>query len=509
MSKAARDKVTQVAAAEPPFGGLKFTAFQEAVCIMERELPEYLEGPTDALVCSHLAVSLCLNGFRCTRHLYGLTTQEVDLVTRSPAQRAMLGRVLVAVNARWALKRKRVDASVSVITQEVKVNYDPCVPGSKEPENAKHLADRVKDMDVDKIHGVIEKAFRTFNVPMGVKSVPAATIQALSAAQNQGVPVVDMLSAKASMLRLETKRRSLPAVASALRCWHAFATAVLAYDGGETLPPKCSQDVEAFVAIFKNGSTAANYVGFIRWACTHLHLSKEWDTVTLMETVRGARKRQERVYGGTKHAEKLLDDTLMTRVVRMADHMGLQEFATFALVCWEFLLRVQSEAVPMLVGCQGDATSMPQGRHSGLWVDSASHLCLRLARRKNRPQGSLLRRGCTCRTAGRQFCVVHRMQLYLAGKQVAAPIWPFTPATALSAFRRMLVLVDTPQSSQFTLKAFRAGRATTLAAQGKSLGTILQAGEWRSSAFMNYVDTDIVDSAQLLTQTLALSDEEA
>ena len=72
----------------------------------------------------------------------------------------------------------------------------------------------------------------------------------------------------------------------------------------------------------------------------------------------------------------------------------------------------------------------------------------------------------------------------------------------------MLTLCATADVAKFTLKAFRAGKATALAASGKSLGTILQAGEWRSSAFMSYVDTDVVDAAQILDQTLGASDEE-
>ena len=508
VKTAGKDMLKEVAQATQPFGGLKFVDFQQAVSVLINELPTYLEGTTDEVVCHHLAVHLVLNGFRCARHLYGLTTSEVEMVTQSPAQRAMLGRVLLAVNTRWAIKRKRVDASVEQVKEATDDRYAPCINGTKQAENAKSLGDRVQNMDTEQVHQTIEKAFRTFNVPLGVKSLPAATIQALSTAQNQGVPVVDMLAAKASMLRMETKRRSLPAVASALRCWHAFATAVLSYEDGKTLPPRCSADVEAFVAIFKNGNTAANYVGFIRWACTHLNASLEWNSTTLMETVKGARKRHERVHGGAKHAAKLLDDKNIHDVVRMADHMGSPEFSTFSLVCWEFLLRVQSEAVPLLVGNADCATSMPAERHSGLWVDSANFLCLRLARRKNRPQGSLLRRGCTCRTSSKQMCVVHRLQAHLAKRPLAQPVWSFTSASALATLRRMLVLTGTQESTRFTLKAFRAGRATALAAQGKSLGTILQAGEWRSSAFMSYVDTDVVDNSQLLQQTLALSDDE-
>ena len=46
----------------------------------------------------------------------------------------------------------------------------------KEIEAAKALGDRIQDMDVDQIHRVIDKAFRVYNVPVGVKSFPATTI---------------------------------------------------------------------------------------------------------------------------------------------------------------------------------------------------------------------------------------------------------------------------------------------------------------------------------------------
>ena len=495
--------------APPPFDGLKFSNFAEAAAKLQAEFPTYLEGETDAQVCAQVAIVLCLHGFRSVRHLEGTLPSDIEVLSRSPAQRAMLSRLVESVEGRMRLKRRRLDAALETVEKQVGLDYNPAAEGAHSKDNAKDLADRVKDMDVDQVHQVIEKAFRTFNVPMGTNVTPATTIQALGAASQRGVPVSDLLVAKAGMLRLETKRKSLPAVASALRCWHAFATAVLAYEAGQTMPPRCSQDVEAWVAIFRNGNTASNYVGFLRWACTHLHLNKDWDTTALMETVRGSRRRQERLHGGTKHAAQLLNDDLMWKVVHMADHLEMQEFANFALVCWEFLLRVQSEAIPMLAGTSEDATHLPQGRHSGLWVDGANQLCLRLARRKNRPSGSFLRRACVCATRGRSMCAVHRMQAHLAAKQVAAPLWSFTPASALHTLKRLLVLVKEPQSAAFTLKAFRAGRATQLAAQGKSLGTILQAGEWRSSAFLSYVDTDAVDSSQLLSQTLALSDDES
>ena len=83
-----------------------------------------------------------------------------------------------------------------------------------------------------------------------------------------------------------------------------------------------------------------------------------------------------------------------------------------------------------------------------------------------------------------------------------------TSDAALRTLRRLLTLCSVPRPEAYTLKAYRAGKATALASAGKSLGDILSAGEWRSSAFLSYVDTDVVDHAQILDQTLAASDEE-
>ena len=75
-------------------------------------------------------------------------------------------------------------------------------------------------------------------------------------------------------------------------------------------------------------------------------------------------------------------------------------------------------------------------------------------------------------------------------------------------FRRLLTLTHSPAALEYTFKAFRAGRATALAAAGKTVGEILTAGEWKSAAFLNYVDTDVVDQAQLLDKVVEQSDDE-
>lgn len=69
-------------------------------------------------------------------------------------------------------------------------------------------------------------------------------------------------------------------------------------------------------------------------------------------------------------------------------------------------------------------------------------------------------------------------------------------------------MLGTDGAQRFTLKAFRAGKATELARSGKSLGAILSAGEWRSAAVLRYVDEDVVDAAEMLKTAVDQSSDE-
>ena len=62
--------------------------------------------------------------------------------------------------------------------------------------------------------------------------------------------------------------------------------------------------------------------------------------------------------------------------------------------------------------------------------------------------------------------------------------------------------------SHLTWKAFRAGHATLLAIKGASIGNIMQAGEWKSKAFLLHFDEDTIDLAEFLNAILDTSDNE-
>ena len=76
------------------------------------------------------------------------------------------------------------------------------------------------------------------------------------------------------------------------------------------------------------------------------------------------------------------------------------------------------------------------------------------------------------------------------------------PASALRDLKRLGSFLRWQSVESCSWKAFRAGRATQLAADGEPLQAIFQAGEWRSAAFLRYVAADAADEGELLRLTL-------
>lgn len=153
---------------------------------------------------------------------------------------------------------------------------------------------------------------------------------------------------------------------------------------------------------------------------------------------------------------------------------------TLVLVGWYFLLRMQSEGFPLEKGDHTEAGELPEGRHSAVWVDAQYTTHIRLAKRKNRPRGSYLKRRCTCAQSGSRKCLGHRLKGMIAhlpnGTKIFAAV---TPTVLKAEIRRALVDTD-PKAKLFGFKGFRAGRATEMAKLGLGLASILLAGEGRA-----------------------------
>ena len=85
---------------------------------------------------------------------------------------------------------------------------------------------------------------------------------------------------------------------------------------------------------------------------------------------------------------------------------------------------------------------------------------------------------------------------------VGVKLFPLNGIEFRRVLCRLLILLGHNDASHVTLKSFRAGRATSLAASGHSIGEILVAGEWKSCAFLKYCQADGLSVPALLTVVL-------
>ena len=106
----------------------------------------------------------------------------------------------------------------------------------------------------------------------------------------------------------------------------------------------------------------------------------------------------------------------------------------------------------------------------------------------------MLCRPCTCRKGGVLTCLPHRLWPLLAQREVGEKLWSFTSGELLGRLRRRLTMLGVDKAASYTLKGFRAGKATALVLSGSPLGVVLEAREGRSRAFLNYVDINRVDA---------------
>ena len=88
------------------------------------------------------------------------------------------------------------------------------------------------------------------------------------------------------------------------------------------------------------------------------------------------------------------------------------------------------------------------------------------------------------------------------------PFEVFGPAVCLAKLRRRLRELEVPKAGLYKLHDFRRGHAQDLLESGAGLALILKAGEWKSAAFLAYVDWSRLEEKAVLEAQLADSDGE-
>ena len=197
---------------------------------------------------------------------------------------------------------------------------------------------------------------------------------------------------------------------------------------------------------------------------------------------------------------------LVELAIREGDHAEAMMYC----FSYAFLLRMRSEALPLEVGSDGvEDLECPlrSGRHSSLVV-RGNEIVLKLASRKNKRHGSVLKRSCWCRSC-RATCPVHQLGQWLAKLASGSrPFYHISGEEALRKLRARLHSLGVSDAASYILHDFRRGHAQDLVSSGANLRQILAAGEWKSPAFLAYLDWTKLEAGAVMEAHLEESDEE-
>ena len=142
-------------------------------------------------------------------------------------------------------------------------------------------------------------------------------------------------------------------------------------------------------------------------------------------------------------------------------HNEYREHALLFLMAYAFLLRVPSEGIPVVAGGSDSAPSLTK--------EGEKSLVLRLPRRKNKPMGSRLVRGCWCKESA-ATCPLHVLGPWLANTPAGSRLFPnVTPTSALATLRGMLKDLEVENARLYRTHDFRRGHAKDLQLAGEFL----------------------------------------
>ncbi len=287
-------------------------------------------------------------------------------------------------------------------------------------------------------------------------------------------------------------------VKSGLMAWTAFHAGPLL--GRQAEFPVTMHNLAAFSAAFDNGCTLAQYISHLRFATRWLRCSSQFPhSSEVSALLRGCRKI-------TTHRTKVALQADQVRVlVRRLVAEGLLETARVVVVARDFMLRVQSELGPLQLD------GRPPRWHSRVVFD-CDRVRLILASRKNAPDGAEIVRRCTCARSPRKMllcgvCCIRALVRDARARGVAPDdlILSGGLSVHLARVQRYAEVLCLPRPSWHS---FRRGAARDMLKRGCTLAQLLEAGGWRSSAFLQYLSRRDIDARTGIELALIDSDSE-
>ena len=301
-------------------------------------------------------------------------------------------------------------------------------------------------------------------------------------------------------LRQSTIRKSVDSYRSKIKAYLDFCS----FSGAQALPVS-PLVIGRFVAMFRNGRSAQSYLTAVAWLCDALGFPVDrpdgmtgcpvWRDRGLKQILRGSIKDT----APPKRATAVPWE-LTIRLVRFAASRREPEMALAYVLASVFMLRVQNELLPLEThGSFGHSSIEFITPHGGFQGDSTMTIVLNS--RKNRPSGSRIVRNCLCRNNMRHaLCPVHAFEQWCReSRQMPGRVFRGLDYTRfVRAFRLHLAALNVPDAANYTSHGFRRGTAQEMLRNGSRLAEILTAGDWRSPAFLAYLETAEIEEGAVL-----------
>ena len=249
-------------------------------------------------------------------------------------------------------------------------------------------------------------------------------------------------------------------------------------------PPKLEW-LQAWALAFRCHLTFGNYLGYVKTAC----LIVGTDVSVFGHPAIGRAKMSIRKASQfTPRPKMWIRREKVAAMMEWArEHAQYENFAMLFLLAYWFLSRLPSEALPAVAG-RGTALDA----QSVLWKTD-TELILDLRVRKNTNTRCRITRTCMCSEAA-VTCPLHVLGPLVDACPEGQSLFPGMNRTSvLRALRVLLDKVGVEKSSFYGTHDLRRGHALDLQLAGAPLQVILEAGGWRSPAFLKYLDLHQLD----------------
>ena len=293
--------------------------------------------------------------------------------------------------------------------------------------------------------------------------------------------------------------KSLTSAKSGMRAWLAFYREALGKTG-EPFPPLLD-DLLAWSRLFQHEGTFRNYLSYVRLGCEIVGKSVEvFNHVSLARAKTAVAKRGLAVRRKPRFIQQ---DVLAGMVLHSIDKPEWREFVMLCLISYVFLLRVPSECLPVAFHDGHDDVVCTVLRLRGAVLE------MTFPRRKNRCEPTVQTRGCWCKQCP-VTCPVHVIGEYLQEfPSGARPFLQWRPDMVLKELRALLVVVEVVDAQGYVAHDLRRAHAEDIRRRGGTLAEILSAGDWRSAAFLTYLNAHQLErDATMAAHLVDSSDEE-